>query len=233
MVQFGLGFVLPQGSHPASGDVQARCPGWSDPRQGSCGCGGLPWLAVLQGIWPCPLWWPLPIWWSSDPSKHVLLLMTSPASLSGRPPGAPSSGLKSSLSLTKITCIPRLLQICLMSWLTPAVYGSITRGGLPSLLHGYPWGPPCDGEVAGLKSKWRPLGSCFALGHETGGVLPSADDGDPPHLIRPLLKWGGGDGSPGTSPCGWPFCRSTGCCFLSFGEVCPGIEPFQPSPLPQ
>ena len=66
------------------------CPCWGVPQQGSCRCGGLPWAAALQGIWPCPPLWPLPIRWSGDPSWHVLLQLTSPAFVSGSPPCAPS-----------------------------------------------------------------------------------------------------------------------------------------------
>ena len=48
----GPGYLLPQGSHPAPGD-----PCWGVPQQGSCGCGGLPWVAVLQSVCPCPPLW--------------------------------------------------------------------------------------------------------------------------------------------------------------------------------
>ena len=80
---------LPASSGQPS-STQAQCPCWGIPQRGSCGCGWLPWVAVLQGVWPCPPHWPLPIWWRGNPSTHVLLMLTSPASLSGRHFGAPS-----------------------------------------------------------------------------------------------------------------------------------------------
>ena len=54
----GPGFLLPRGSHPASGDHKLSVPVEAFLR-GGCECGWPPWVAVLQGVWPCPPLWSL------------------------------------------------------------------------------------------------------------------------------------------------------------------------------
>ena len=82
---------------------QAQCSCWGVPQQGSCGCGEPPLVAVYQGVWSCPsLWSLLSIWWNGAPSRHVQLLLTSPSSLSGSPPSAPSVWSYYSLGLYSV-----------------------------------------------------------------------------------------------------------------------------------
>ena len=55
----GLGFLLPQGSHPAPRDFKPGVP--VEPFLGRVHVDVEGFLAVLQVVWPCPPLWPPPI----------------------------------------------------------------------------------------------------------------------------------------------------------------------------